>query len=228
VQRLLCTRYADLADLQFSCWRARGRQACCDACSQCLRVAYGVLAAGGRPSRMGSDLRRLLPALADWTPAPPSPDAARRALPREVVRASLHGQLARLVAETPLARVEADLGPAWLRGLDPRARRARRAGRALRERMRASGPPPLPGLRAGFLRQLDAGLRAPVGAIYAQHFAPEPEHAYAPCLERSEALAAWLTAPLAGRDARPAGPSPGAAGGDEGAVRAGERTCRVG
>jgi hypothetical protein len=62
--------------------------------------------------------------------------------------------------------------------------------------MEARGPQPLPGFRAGFGRQLDPLLRQPVETVYSRHFEPEEARAYAGSLARSEALAAWLTAPV--------------------------------
>lgn len=190
VQRLLWTRYVDIADLQFSCWKARGRQAACSACGECLRVAYGVLAAGGRPSAVGLDLRRLLVVASQWPPRL-SPDP--RGLPQGVVRRSLHGQAARLIADTPLERVAADLRRSWLPPrLDRAAGRALDTARRLKERMQEEKPPPLQGFRAGFERQLDPLLRERAAAIYRENFEPEEPAGYAGSLERSEALAARL------------------------------------
>jgi hypothetical protein len=192
VQRLLWTRHPDLAELQFSCWRVGPDQAWCNGCALCLRAAYGILAAGGRPSRVGLDLARLLPRMRDWQPPPPP---APPGLPSDAVRWRLNQHAARMMADTPPAEVLRDL-PAWRRAT-PAGGRARSAARALCERARALAPAPLPGWRPGFASQLDPRLRPRLDSLYAASFAAEPEDAYAPVLERSERLAAWLAAPLA-------------------------------
>src|SRR5260370_21692600 len=76
VQQLLWTRYGDLGDLQYSCWRVGADQAACSRCSQCLRVALAVLALGESPGRLGIDLVPLLLAQADWQPRLAASDAA--------------------------------------------------------------------------------------------------------------------------------------------------------
>jgi hypothetical protein len=195
VQRLLWTRYPDLRDLQFSCWRARGRQSACNSCGQCLRVAYGALAAGGRPSQMGVDLARLLDALGDWEPLP-ALRAGEAALPDRIVRTRLQGQAAALVATTPLESAWADLPRGALWCLRPRLRRARSAAVRLQRRMAARARLPLPGFRPGFSPQLDPLLRDRVHAIYSESFQPEEPSAYAATVKRSEALAHWLTQPV--------------------------------
>src|SRR5258708_15864869 len=60
VQQLLWQRYPDLSDLQYSCWRVARNEAACNSCSQCLRIAFGALAIGELPERMGIDLVKLM------------------------------------------------------------------------------------------------------------------------------------------------------------------------
>ena len=76
VLQLLWTRYRDLADLQTSCWMVGPTDPACNPCSQCLRIALGILAVGGRPERIGIDLVRLLTETRTWQPRWPGPPTA--------------------------------------------------------------------------------------------------------------------------------------------------------
>jgi hypothetical protein len=203
VQQLLWQRYEDLCDLQYSCWRVAAGEATCSRCSQCLRLALGALAAGGAPERMGIDLVRLLPAMRDWTPGgqeAPTPPV----LPQAVVTGRLRRQVLRSLAAVSTARVASALaagGPGRL--LRPRGWRALAVYAGLRRRLVLAAPGGAaellaehPGYREGFLRQVDPLARAGVGAIFAAHFPPESPAHYGGVLARSEALSAWIAAPL--------------------------------
>ncbi len=203
VQELLWTRYPDLADLQYSCWRVGADEAACSRCSQCLRVAMGALAAGGNPERMGIDLVRLLPAMADW--APDAPDAAAAQgpdasplLPRDVVRRDLHREAVRSISRVPPRRVAAAIARGGFgRLLSSDGRRALAAFRQLRRRLAASGRPGAPTYRAGFLPFIDPLLATRAAAIYEHHFAAEDPALHAGTVARSDALTCWIAAPLA-------------------------------
>jgi hypothetical protein len=206
VQQLLWTRYADLRDLQYSCWRVEAGEATCSRCSQCLRLALAALALGDSPEHMGINLVRLFPALRDWQPGTPpaTPVADAPRLPADVVRAGLRQQVLRSLAATPTARVAAALvsgGPG--RVLRPAAWRALAAYAHLRRRLVLGAEGGLdgalaeaPGYRAGFLRQVDGLVRSRVAGIFAAHFTAESEATYAGVLQRGEALARWIAAPL--------------------------------
>lgn len=195
VQRLLWTRYPDLRGLQYSCWRVGPDEATCSACSQCLRIALGALAAGGSPAEMGIDLARLLVRMRDWSPSPLS----GAGLPDDQVRASLHGQIARDLAAMPLGAVAREL-----RARDPRRFisrdivRALRAYARLRSRVLAEiQPGPAPGYRAGYLALVDTRLRDRLAAIYDEAFPRAPAAEHADLLDRTRSLARWIAAPLA-------------------------------
>jgi len=196
VQQLLWTRYADLCDLQYSCWRVGPEQAACSRCGQCLRVALSVLALGERPERLGIDLVPLLLAQAGWQ--------ARRcevdALPAATVAARLHAQVERSLAATPTSRVLAALalgGPSrLLRLLRPDTWRALAAYTRLRWRLASTEAAPVPGYRAGFLDGLEPWLAVPVAAVFAEHFSAAAAGEYAGILERGERLARHVAAPL--------------------------------
>ncbi|HVT17699.1 MAG TPA: aminotransferase class I/II-fold pyridoxal phosphate-dependent enzyme [Thermoanaerobaculia bacterium] len=198
VQELLWTRYGDLADLQYSCWRVAEDEAACNRCSQCLRVALGALALRDLPQRMGIELTPLLSAMAGWQPR----RARAGALPAERVAAALHAQVLRSIAATPARRVLAALALAEPgRLLDGGGWRALAAYVRLRRRLAAEPAPPARGFCAGFLRWLDPLVGQRLAAIYAEHFRPEPASAHVAVQARSEALTGYVAAPLAARSA---------------------------
>ena len=193
VQQLLWTRYTDLCDLQYSCWRVGPEQAACSRCGQCLRVALSVLALGASPERMGIDLEPLLLAQSGWQPRRCTSDA----LPAAMVAARLHAQVVRSLAATPASRVLAALargGPRRL--LRPDAWRALAAYTRLRWRVASTGVTPAPGYRAGFLCGLEPWIAGPVAAVFAEHFPGAAADDHAGILERSERLAGYVAAPL--------------------------------
>jgi hypothetical protein len=108
VIRLLWSRYPDLASLQYSCWRVRADQAACSRCSQCFRIAVGIMAAGGHPERIGIDVPTVLEGRESWQPSWP---AASDALPDDRVRADFSAAIIRSVRATPLARGPGRGGP---------------------------------------------------------------------------------------------------------------------
>lgn len=186
VQRLLWTRYPGVRDLQYSCWRVQPDEAACSACSQCLRVAMGALAAGGDPAEMGIDLPRLLDAQAGWRPG----SRPATGLPDDEVRASLHGQVVRSFAEVTPADLVARTG---LR----RTSAAARAYRRLRRAVLAAGPvPPPQGYRPDALDLVPEPARAGLEAVFAASLAPADPTSSAGSLERTRRLLAWTTEPL--------------------------------
>ncbi|MBI1959000.1 MAG: hypothetical protein HYS36_07210 [Candidatus Rokubacteria bacterium] len=196
VQQLLWRRYADLRDLQSSCWLVRGTDAACSQCPQCLRLAFGVLEVGDSPARMGVDLVPLLGAMRQWRPKERERGPL---LPQDLVGRALEMQTARAIQATSLGRVAsmiADGRPARL--LSRRALRALFHYARIRRRIAGRPADEPPGYRAGFLRLVDPALRDSVAAIYAEHFAPEDEAAYAGVLSRSDALVRWITEPIGG------------------------------
>ena len=76
VQRLLGTRYADLRDLQYSCWELAEGQQACGHCFLCQGIAFNLLADGVDPREIGIDLATVLEAARDWRPGG-SPDNPR-------------------------------------------------------------------------------------------------------------------------------------------------------
>lgn len=195
VQRLLWTRYPDLRDLQYSCWRVGPDEATCSACSQCLRIALGALAAGGSPGEMGIDLPGLLVRMRDWSPSRPSDPA----LPDAQVKASLNGQIVRDIAAIPLRAMARELWARHPRRFVSRDTvRALRAYARLRSRVLAETQVgPAPGYRAGYLALVDTRLQKRLEAIYDEAFPRVPTSEHADLLDRTRSLARWIAAPLA-------------------------------
>ena len=198
VQQLLWTRYPDLSDLQYSCWRVGPEQATCSACGQCLRVAMIALALGRSPETMGIDLPTLLVAQGGWKPRGGS-GGAGGALPKDAVTAGLQGETMRAVAATPVSRMLRALvaGNPW-RLLSAKSWRAFFAYARMRRRLLPLAPQgEPPGYAPGFLRATDELLRDRLTAVFSAALPAEDERAHAEVLARSAALSAWIVRPLA-------------------------------
>jgi perosamine synthetase len=190
VQQLLWQRYPDLSDLQYSCWRVAENEAACSGCSQCLRIAFGALAIGESPERMGIDLVRLTAAMHRWNAR--NLDASPL-LPGDRVAVELHAQTVRAIAATPVRRFAEALGP---RRRTPRGLLAIVRFSRLRRRMLAVSAGPQPGYRPSYLAHVDSLVRDGVASIYAASFPPEASELHEPMRQRGERLARWITEPL--------------------------------
>ena len=202
VQELLWTRYRDLSQFQYSCWRVRGNDWVCNSCSQCLRIAFMILSLGESPSTVGFDLVKLLNTMGNWSPKLLG-ESPRPALPGQIVSSGLHLQAARAIFRTSTRDVVREIAlntPSAL--LTPQASDALQAYLGLRDRSRRAllGVPHAgaPGYRPGFLKLIDPLIRDLVAAIYEQAFQAAPEESYRQILERSDALTAWILEPLNG------------------------------
>jgi len=189
VQRLLERRYADLRDLQYSCWELSADQSDCSRCDECRTIAFNLMAEGVAPREVGIDLVSVLKAQSRWRPRLDEIDSP---LPNAhwLFDSRLVHCLQTLTPErmTDFIQLDAPLPEA-------------QAG-ALRsyEQMRAAAlvhdVVPEPGYRAGYLEFVDESLRAGVAAIFDEHFAREPAARHADLVRRSIALSNWLSAPL--------------------------------
>jgi hypothetical protein len=199
VQELLWTRYPDLSALQYSCWRVRGGDWVCNSCSQCLRIAFMILALGESPSEVGFDMVKLLNAMRDWSPKALE-ESSHPGLPSGIVSSGLHLQAARAISRTSLRDIVREIAintPADLSA--PQVSDAISAYRALRERaMRRIPPGPPPGYRPGFIKFIDPLVRGRVAQIYAEAYEAAPKESYREILERCDALTAWILEPLHG------------------------------
>jgi hypothetical protein len=194
VQELLWTRYADLSDLQYSCWRVGPDEAACSRCTQCLRLALATLALGGRPERMGIDLAALFVAQEGWTPRGPLPPDA---LPRDRVAAGLHADVLRSLRAIPVARVLGQLASHPGRLVRRRTWRAWAAYLRLRERaFGLPAPEPARGYRDGFLDLVEEPFRARLETIFAQCFPRAEKASYGCVLARADGLVRRIVAPL--------------------------------
>ncbi len=196
VQELLWTRYADISDLQYSCWRTKVGEMMCNNCSQCLRIALCALALGKRASRIGADWARLLNEMRDWRPKTID-KPVEEALPTEIVSQQLHLQVIRdlqAVSWRDIMQALARDGVGAL--LLPRGWKAVSAFRKLKRVARARDAGPRPGYRTGYLRLADPLLKDSIGKIYDEHFERGDESSYSGALARSEAMIDWITKPL--------------------------------
>ena len=198
VQELVWTRYRDLRDLQYSCWRVRGNNSVCNECPQCLRIAFAALALGDKPSLIGVDLVKLLSSQRDWKPRSLS-KIASPVLPNDLISCHLHAQTLRTIEATSLAGIIKEIissRPKQL--LTSQAVTALRTYRGLRRLAVERKNGGAPGYRPGFLKLLDPLLRERVGAIFAEHFQTETQSAYADILARGDGLTSWILAPIGG------------------------------
>lgn len=195
-QELLWTRYADISDLQYSCWRTKVGEMMCNRCSQCLRIALCALALGKRPSRMGADWATLLNEMRDWRPKT-FDKPVEEAMPTEISSHQLHSQVVRdlqAVSWRDIAQALARDDPGAL--LTSRGWKAIAAFRKLHREATARDVGPRPGYRAGYLKLVDPLLKDSVAKIYDERFERADESSYADVLARSEAMIKWITEPL--------------------------------
>lgn len=194
VQRLLWTRYADLRDLQYTCWRVKRDEAVCNSCPQCLRIGLGALALGHSPALIGVQMGRVLRAMKDWTPIKLN---GAPELPVKTSSAYLHAQTLRSAqAISPWAMVKALAQDKPQQLLTREGWAAWQVYRNLRRYAAGYKLGPAPGYRQSFLQLLDPLLRDGVGRIFAAHFAPQDGATYNDVLTRTIALTEWITAPL--------------------------------
>ncbi len=190
VQSLLLHRYADLTDLQCSCWRAPPDAQACNGCVKCFQAAIVSIAEGISPRAIGLDPVKVLQAFGDWRLTSPRAGPALHATrtPRDhTVRClqavSLEAARA-ILAEGPSGDDEAEL----------------REALAVYARLRAEAltqvVPPAPGYVAGFLGLVPPDLRAPLRGIFDEHFESAPTHEFAAIVQRSRTLSDWIAQPL--------------------------------
>ncbi|HEX3584202.1 MAG TPA: hypothetical protein VH087_20730, partial [Thermoanaerobaculia bacterium] len=190
IQQLLWTRYPDLADLQYSCWRVAPDEATCSRCSQCLRVAFAALSIGESPARMGINLVNLMHALHGWEPRRM---AGPLVLPGDRVTADLHAQTVRTIVMTPLLRFAKALGR---RRYTPRGLLAIDRFRRLRRRLGRQTVAAARGYRPAYLACVDPLVREPIAGIYAAAFSPDDAAEQETNRRRGERLIRHITEPL--------------------------------
>jgi perosamine synthetase len=189
VQRLLERRYADLRDLQYSCWLLAADRSACSRCDECRTIAFNMMVEGVAPREIGIDLVALLDSQSGW-----------RARTEEIGAALPN---ARWLFDSQMVRCLQSLTPERVVGfieLDGPGSEAAAASLVAYERMRAAAltleVDPEPGYRAGFLELVAEPLRGPLAAIFDEHFTPEPIANHAGVVHRSMTLSDWISAPL--------------------------------
>jgi perosamine synthetase len=189
VQRLLESRYADLRDLQYSCWSLTVEQSACSRCDECHKIAFNLMADGVAPREVGIDLVSVLSAYSGWRPRVEEIDAA---LPN--ARWGFDSQMVRcLQALTPahiteFVKLDGPISGAGAGALEAYAH--------TRAAVLGLDVGPEPGYRAGFLELVAEPLRGPLAAVFDEHFTREPLARHAELVRRSIALSDWITAPL--------------------------------
>ena len=193
VQRLLSHRYADLRDMQYSCWSMSVEQAACSSCPECRGIALNLLASGVPPSVAGIDVVTLLDAFADWQPGDVHLSGAPPARRVTAAGRDLEIQAIRALQVTAPERV----GELIDSGADPATRERTVAVFAtLRERAQSFEIEPEPGYAAGYLDLIHPRVRARVQAILDEHFTAAAPDSYATRLDNARVLRRWLAAPL--------------------------------
>ena len=189
VQRLLEHRYANLRDLQYSCWSLTVEQSACSSCDECRTIAFNLMAEGVAPAEIGIDLTTLLSAQSGWRPRTEERDAQ---LPST-----------RWLFDSQMVRCLQKVTPEHVAGFMELAGPVSRVGAAAIEsyrQMRTTAAVvdvgPEPGYRAGFLELFDEPLRGRLGGIFDEHFTREPVAGHAALVQRSIALSDWISAPL--------------------------------
>ncbi|MGK2876954.1 MAG: DegT/DnrJ/EryC1/StrS family aminotransferase [Solirubrobacterales bacterium] len=189
VQRLLGRRYADVRDLQYSCWSQRPGEDVCSRCRECFGIAVNLMTDDLAPIDIGIDLNELLPAMRDWKPGG---DPGRpRGIVGALAAAQGDAQYLRFFRSTDADGVERFVPPPGLSSA---------AVSALREissaALAAPEPGPEPGFRAAYLELIDEQLRDGVESILSEHFEVEPLATYEGTIRRTRALGDWISAPL--------------------------------
>ena len=193
VQQLLTTRYTDLRDLQFSCWRTTEERRACSKCSECKRLGWLALSLGEAPSELGIDLLYMLLNYDD-------PEVASRVHtypPSAETSARMKAQTADAVSKVPMRRVVAQLvreRPSALVG--PAGWRALARFRRLRREVLSGDHVGPSGYRAGYLETVDPELRDGVAGIFDAHFPREAGETYMAQLERQREAIRYITEPL--------------------------------
>jgi len=182
VQRLLWTRYPDVAHLQYSCWKVRDEEAACNDCNQCLRMVCGILAAGHDPRAAGFDPGRAFGRAAEWFPKHADPDP--RALPERRSRAHLSQQMIENVRAIDPAFARATLDDGGFAAYRAFARRL------------AAEPPRHLGISPSFAAFIDPAVASDALAIYARTFPGEASADDAGNAARTAEAARAIAAPL--------------------------------
>lgn len=199
IQELVVQRYANLSDLQCSCWLSDDTVKACSICAECKRLAWVSLAAGGSPARMGVDLIKMLKAYADFVP---DPKKLRPHIPNRLVGESFKNQMAYAILGLSPETVQSYISchhPDSL--LDGTAEQAMQALHKIQAETLAEFPePPSKSLyRAGFVNFLDRTIKEKLLCIFDDQFEAEDVCVYSEELENLLKEIDWVTQPLARR-----------------------------
>lgn len=196
VQELLWTRYSDLRDLQYSCWKMRRDESACSGCANCLQLALSALALGLNPEPMGINLVTLFNRMGNWRPRH---IGMRDSLPTDIVARRLNDARVsdlRKISSFDLTKALASTSP--LRMAHPSTWIAVLRFVRMRRRLAKYHPQEPAGYWPAFLRLVDDSLRDKVAGIYAESFTAASQAGYIENLQRSDALVSWITEPIGG------------------------------
>lgn len=193
VQGLLWSRYPELRELQYSCWRHVRGEGACSACHDCLSLALAALRNDVGPSRVEIDFGRLTDWMAGWRPRLQAAE-----LPNAQVRRAAHSATVRELATLRTRAVASTLIRRDRRQVARRGGLGSLLGYA---RLRAEVAPaaasiPAPGYRHGWLALVEGKWRESLQRIFDSEFPRAPASAYADGLERARRLIAHNTEPL--------------------------------
>jgi hypothetical protein len=141
---------------------------------------------------MGLELGKVMRAQRDWEPR--RIDPANRAVTPTQMTGPLQSRhtLTNARNSTMFSFLRAMLLDQPRELFSAKGREAIRCFRDLKKRLGPMAPPALAGYRNGYLELIDPLVRDRIGAIYKEHFAPEPESEYAGQLARTRKLSSWI------------------------------------
>lgn len=179
-QQLICQRYADLRELQSSCWSMQKKnQRYCSRCRKCLQVAAVRLALGLDPAEIGLDLERLFRAPIDLSGG--SVDTIEYAM-----------------ARIDLARVQPFFPKqSWLTRL--RRPSAYSNLRIMVEQDRTPVRSPVVQRRPQYDKWIPARFATRIDEIYREYWQEEDPTDYSDNIARVDRGVRWITAPLDNR-----------------------------
>jgi hypothetical protein len=189
VQQLLWSRYPDLADLQYSCWRVGLDQKTCSDCEQCYRTSMTALASGDDPQRMGIDLAKVLAFSPSWETMATDRELATSPLPQKVAARRANQRVYTSVRNVSVQHLVNLLSQRMGEGaMSPEAREALATFREFQSRAQQTADSCV-GTQQAFFEWLDPSLRDRLVAIYMSHFPGEPRETHAGAFLRSRVVA---------------------------------------
>lgn len=194
IQELLIRRYAHLSDLQCSCWLSDNSVKACSVCSECKRLAWVALAAGGSPAKLGVNLMQMLHSYANFVPDKKAAKS-RRHPPNQLVSDSLKNQVANAILSISPGMVRSYISSNHPEALsDGTAEQATQQFIRIQAETRAEfpDPPPKSRYRPGYLNILDDVIKEKLVHIFDDQFQSEDIQIYEEQLANLNAAIDWV------------------------------------